>query len=379
MSHPRSSAARTALGSLLLLAVVGGAAFGIYSWKGSKVAAAASAAAQQHEMAVSVTAATARSVPYARTTTAIGTVRALRSITLRNELPGTVRNVALVAGGTVETGQLLVELDVAVETAQLQALQAEASLAESMLGRMERAQQSQGASAADVDRARAQRDMAVANVARLQAVIDQKRLRAPFAAKVGLVDLHPGQYLEPGTTITTLQGLDAAVHIEFAVPQEAAAMLQPGQAIEVTTRSDAAPSRAKILAVDARVDEATRNAWVRAELGGDNLPQPGASVRVAVPLGAPRDVVVVPVSALRKGPGGDEVFVLAKDEHGALRAQSRRVVGGPSLGDEVIVREGLAVGETVASEGSFKCRPGVLVQLAAPTAESAPATTKKGN
>lgn len=364
MPQSRPSAARTALGSILLLAILGGAGFGIYLWKGALVANAATAAAQQQEMPIVVGAAPARTSQHARTTTAIGTVRALRSITLRNELPGTVRNVALTAGSVVEQGALLVELDVAVETAQLQALEAEARLAESMLGRMERALQSQGASAADVDRARAQRDMANANQKRLEALIEQKRLRAPFRAKVGLVDLHLGQYLEPGTSITTLQGVDAAVHVDFAVPQEAAARLTVGQTVQIQKRSGEATVPAKVVAIDARVDEATRNAWVRAELGGEGLPQPGASVRVLVPVAAPADVVVVPVSALRKSPGGDFLYVLEKDPQGALRAKQRRVHGGPSLGDEVIVRDGVQVGELVAAEGSFKLREGALVHVA---------------
>jgi membrane fusion protein (multidrug efflux system) len=128
---------------------------------------------------------------------------------------------------------------------------------------------------------------------------------------------------------------------------------------------------APVVAVDARGHEATRNAWVRAELGGENLPQPGASVRVQVPIAAPAEVLVVPVSALRKSPAGDFVYVLAKDPQGALRARQRPVVGGPSLGDEVIVREGLQVGELVAAEGSFKLREGALVQVAG-TAPQAP-------
>lgn len=371
MPSSRTSTARKALGSLLLLASLAGAGLGIYLWKGALVANAATAAAQQQEMPIVVGAAPVRTSQHARTTTAIGTVRALRSITLRNELPGTVRNVALTAGAIVDQGALLVELDVAVETAQLHALQAEARLAESMLGRMERALQSQGASAADVDRARAQHDMAVANVQRLEALIEQKRLRAPFRARVGLVDLHLGQYLEPGTPITTLQGVDAAVHVDFAVPQEAAARLVVGQAVQVQKRGGEPVVAAQVVAIDARVDEATRNAWVRAELGGENLPQPGASVRVQVPIAAPAEVLVVPVSALRKSPAGDFVYVLAKDPQGALRARQRPVVGGPSLGDEVIVREGLQVGELVAAEGSFKLREGALVQVAG-TAPQAP-------
>lgn len=355
---------RRTFASAVLLAVLAGVGFGLTLLKQGQHEAAAAAAAAMPEWAVAVEAAPASARTHTRTSTAIGTVRAMRSITLRNELPGTVHAVHLSTGKIVEAGELLVELDVAVEQAQLAALTAEARLAETMLGRMERALESQGASAADVDRARAERDMAVANVHRLEAIVAQKRLRAPFRARTGFVDLHPGQYLEPGTSITTLQGTDDAVHVDFAVTQDVATRLAPGTGIELVTAPGKAPVAATIAAIDARVDATTRNTWIRAELRGiEPLPQPGASVRVAVPVAPPREVIVVPVSALRRGPAGSSVFVLQSDPAGNLRAHERRVVSGAVLGDEVVVESGLDAGELVATAGSFKLREGALVTL----------------
>jgi len=346
--------------SVLLLTCVGGAAGGIYLWKLGNVAAAATAVASQPEPAEAVESAMAAYRSYTPSTTAIATVRALQSITLRNELPGTVRKVMLQTGATVSAGDLLVELDIAVEQAELAALDAEARLAESLLRRMEQALAQQGASAVDVDRARAEHDKAAANVVRTAALIERKRLRAPFPARVGMVDLHAGQYLEPGTALTTLQGLDAGVHLDFAVTQETATRLQVGRAIEVTCAGKVVA--APIVALDARVDASTRNTTVRALLQGvEPLPQPGASIRVTVPVAAPQQVLVIPVNALRRGPGGDHVFVLVPTPEGQIRAQTRRIVAGPALGDEVIVREGLQLGERVATAGSFKLREGALV------------------
>lgn len=364
----RSTAASVrVLAAVLLLALLAATGYTVYRVKQHSRDAAAAMAASQPEPAEAIEANVASTRSYTRTSTAIGTVRALQSITLRNELAGTVRTVALATGQVVEPGAVLVELDVAVEAAELAALQAQARLAETMLGRMERALQSQGASAADVDRARAERDMAQANVHRLEAVIAQKRLRAPFRARVGLVDLHVGQYLEPGTEITTLQGIDDGVHVDFAVTQEIAARLAVGTAIDVVPGPGAPVVAAKIVAIDARVDVTTRNTWIRAELRGEGLPQPGASVRVRVPTAAPREVAVVPVSALRKGPGGETVFVLTADPEGRLRAHERRVFSGTVLGDDVVIEHGLELGERVATTGSFKLREGVLVQVAGKT------------
>lgn len=360
-------------GSLAVLLGLGGVAAGLYYLKYLQGVAAAEAAAQQGEPAEAIEAATVTTRSYTRRSTAIGTVRATQSITMRNELPGTVRKVAMSTGATVRTDDLLVELDVAVEEAQLAALRAEARLAETMLGRMERAQQQQGASAADVDRARAERDMAVANVERLEAIIDQKRLKAPFAARVGFVDLHVGQYLQPGTEITTLQGIDEAVHVDFAVTQEVALRLAVGTTIDVIVVPGQPAVPARIAALDARVDSETRNTWVRAELRGvDPLPRPGSSVRVSVPVSAPRDVCVVPISALRRGPSGSSVFVLANDPQGQLRSHERRVTSGAVLGDEVVIESGLEAGERVATTGSFKLREGALVMVGNAVANASP-------
>jgi membrane fusion protein (multidrug efflux system) len=73
---------------------------------------------------------------------------------------------------------------------------------------------------------------------------------------------------------------------------------------------------------------------------------------------------VVPASALRKGPAGDHVFVISADAEGKTRAHVRPVRGGPIVGDEVVVLEGLAVGDQVAASGSFNLREGVLVVVA---------------
>jgi membrane fusion protein (multidrug efflux system) len=74
--------------------------------------------------------------------------------------------------------------------------------------------------------------------------------------------------------------------------------------------------------------------------------------------------VAVPVSSLRKGPGGDHVFVLDTDESGQTRARLRQVQAGPVVGDFVMILEGLGAGERVAASGSFKLREAALVHVA---------------
>jgi len=348
--------------TLILFTVLAAVASGLVFSKLAGVRSAAAAAAAQPEPRELVAAAPAVAREHRGSTTAVGTVLALRSITLRNELAGTVRHVTLAPGSIVDSGEVLVALDVSVEQADLAAQQAQADLARSALERSQRLRQTQATSQEEYDRAAAEYAVAQAQVERTRAIIARKTIRAPFRARVGIADVHPGQYLNEGTQLTTLQGVGDGAHVDFAVAQSVAESMRPGGAVSITAGERRLTGR--IVAVDSRVDPATRNATVRARISGPGVPPPGASVRVEVPVGETRAAVAVPIVALRRGPAGDHVFVLSPDSAGNTRAHVRRVVSGPALGDQVIILEGLAAGEQVAASGSFKLREAVLVQVA---------------
>ncbi len=347
-------------GSALLLGTLALTAGSLVAWKHASVRKADAAGARQPEPIESVTLAVAKQRQYRPTTTSVGTILALNSITLRNELAGTVRQVSLVPGQIVETGAVLVALDVSVEEAELQAEQAQADLAATTLARLEVLREAQATSQEEVDQGRAARDVALAQLARTRAIIAKKTIRAPFRARVGISDVHPGQYLNEGTELTTLQGVDAAANVDFTVAQAVAAELHQGEPVTVYAAEDPRPLVAQIVAVDARIDPTTRNAVVRARLQS-HAPAPGASVRVEVPVGPATTVVAIPVSALRKGPGGDHVFLVVADSSGRTRAHVQAVLSGPVLEDEVVILSGLTPGQQVATSGSFKLREAVLV------------------
>ena len=362
------------IGSLILVSLVLLIGIGLAAWKYESIQNQQAASANQPEPMESVTVAVARSVDHRQTTTSIGTVLALRSITLKNELAGTVREVRLTPGQIVEAGTLLVALDVSVEEADLRAQEAQAALAKTVLTRRKNLSEELATTQEEIDRARADLDVAQAQIARTKAIIAKKTIRAPFRARVGIADVHPGQYLDEGTLLTTLQGVGEAVHVDFTVAQQVAAGLRAGETVEILAAGDSPTVRAKIVALDARVDPTTRNAMIRARIEGNrDVPPPGASVRVRIPVGPERNVVAIPVSALRKGPGGDQVFVIVPDKDGRNRVHTRQVESGPMLGDEIVVRAGLTAGEQIAAVGSFKLRDGILIAVA----EAAEHTSKE--
>ncbi len=353
------------IGSIFLVLFVLLLGVGLAAWKYDSIQAEQAAAANQPEPMESVTVAVARAIDHRPTTTSIGTVLALRSVTLKNELAGTVRDVRLVPGQIVEAGTLLVALDVSVEEAELKAQEAQAALAKTVLDRRQGLREELATTQEEVDRARADLDVAQAQMARTKAVIAKKTIRAPFRARVGIADVHPGQYLDEGTLLTTLQGLGDAVHVDFSVPQQVAASLRVGESVEVFAAGNSPVVMAKLVALDARVDPTTRNAMVRARIEGTrHAPAPGSSVRVRIPVGSMHKAVAIPVSALRKGPGGDQVFVVAADKDGRTRVRARQVESGAMFGDEIVIQSGLTAGERIAALGSFKLRDGILVAVA---------------
>lgn len=371
MSSQRFSTLRRGIAAAVLLGVVLGSGVLLAAWKQNANQEAAVAAASQPEPVERVALALAEAGNHHATTTSIGTVLALRSITLKNEVSGTVTRTSLEPGKIVDAGTLLVALDTSVEQAELRALDAQARLSETMLQRREQLLKHGVSTQDEVDQARAQRDVAQAQSGRLRALIAKKTIRAPFRARVGLADVHPGQYLSEGVELTTLQGVSDEVHVDFSVAQTVAAGLAPGSSVEVRT-SQGHILTARVEAIDARVNPTTRSATVRARLeGGPSGPAPGASVRVLVRVGESEKAVVIPVSALRKGPEGDHVWVVAAEAGGALRAHERKVESGPVLGETMIVLTGLEPGEQIAASGSFKLREGVRVQPAAPVARAA--------
>jgi membrane fusion protein (multidrug efflux system) len=353
---------KNGIASSIVLATVLVTLLGLGFWKQANIKEAMAAGANQPEPMELITSATAVARPHREITTAIGTVLALRSVTLRNEVPGTVRYARLTPGQIVEAGAVLVALDVSVEESELKAQEAQAALAASVLNRVQRLINERAAPQQELDRARAEYDVALAQIARTKAIIGRKIIRAPFRARIGMSDVHSGQYLDQGTMLTTLQGVGDEANIDFAVAQRVANELKVGETVQVFGGDESAPLNARIVALDARIDPTTRNAQVRARLvDNSHTIAPGASVKVILPYGEAKPAIAIPASALRKGPAGDHVFVITPDSTGKPRARTRMVTMGALIGDSVLIVDGLKAGEQVAASGSFKLRDDLLV------------------
>ena len=298
----------------------------------------------------------------------IGTGQAIQGVTVSADLPGTVAKINFDSGKPVRAGDVLVELDTRQERAQLAEAEADRDLARINYGREQQLVKEGVVPKSDYDNAFAQQKNTEAKVGEIQATIDRKTVRAPFSGTLGLRQINLGQYLAAGQAIVPLQSLNP-IYVNFGVPQQDAQRVQVGRTLQVT--SDDLPGvqfKGRVTAIDSVVDQTTRNLQIQATLEnpGGKL-RPGMFVQVAVGVGASRDVITLPASAVAYAPYGDSVFVVSdmKDPKGqsykGVRQQFVKIDG--TRGDQVAVVSGLNPGDEVVSSGAFKLRNGAPVTV----------------
>jgi len=143
----------------------------------------------------------------------------------------------------------------------------------------------------------------------------------------------------------------------------------PGHVLRVTNNDlPGVAFSGRIIARDSVINEQTRNIEVQAILTNKgNQLRPGMYVQVELPVGAAREVVSLPASAINYAPYGDSVFVVAdmQDAKGrtyrGVRQQVVKIEG--SRGDQVAITSGVNPGDEVVTSGVFRLRNGAPVQV----------------
>lgn len=346
------------------LAVLGG--LGFVKFKQIQVAMAQGASFQPPPEAV--TTIVAERAEWSGVLDSIGTMAAVQGVNVSADLPGTVERVSFESGQAVTAGAVLAVLDTRQEQAQLAALEAQRELARLTFERLDGLLKEKVISKAEFDRAAADLRQTDARVGEVRAVIQRKTIRAPFTGILGIRQVNLGQYLAGGDALVTLQSLDP-IYVNFGVPQQAAGQVSIGRAVRITT-DDAAGATwtGKVTAIDAQVNESTRNVQIQATLSnpGGKL-RPGMFVRTGLGLGSAQSVIALPASAISYAPYGDSVYVVTelKDETGRTYKGVRQqfVKLGPARGDQIAVVSGVNAGDEVVTSGVFKLRNGAAIQI----------------
>ena len=313
-----------------------------------------------------VTTIVARDEDWPATLSAIGTVAAVHGVTVSADLPGVVQEILFTSGSPVRVGQDLVRLDTSQEQAQLAAAEAQRDLAQLNLERSRQLLSGQVIAQAEYDRLAAEAKQADARVGEIRAVIARKTIRAPFTGALGIRQINLGQYLNAGDPIVPLQSMEP-IHVNFSLPQQDVASLRVGAEVRVSADSIAiVRSAGRITAINAVLDEATRNVQVQATLSnaGGAL-RPGMFVDVQVALGRSTAVVALPASAVSYAPYGNSVFIVSDvagpDGTKYRGARQQFVKLGDGRGDQIAVLSGVKPGEEVVTSGVFKLRNGAAV------------------
>lgn len=241
---------------------------------------------------------------------AIGTVRAVRGVDLTVETTGIVKDILFHANQKVAANAVLLQLDDAVERADLDAQKAQAALDQVSLTRAIELTRRGVGSDSTLDTARAAASASASQVTKLQAVLDQKQLTAPFGGTVGIPKIDIGQYMAPGTAVVTLQDLDT-MRVDFSVPEQQLPLLKIGQTVRLGLSGADMPFAGEIRGIDPKIDPSSRLVNIRAEVANpDGKLTPGQFVQVRVELPEEQNVLSLPQTALTTSLYGDYIFVV---------------------------------------------------------------------
>jgi len=309
----------------------------------------------------------------------IGTLIAIQGVEVSPEVAGIVKDYYFESGNDVAKGDKLVALDTSVEEADLVKNRAVLLEANADLKRQASLVKRAIVSQAVVDTTTSKRDSAAASVQRMEAVIAQKNITAPFAGRLGLRRVEKGQYVKAGDPLVWLQSLDP-IWIDFPVSEGDLGKLKIGAPIELGV--NAYPGqvfKGEIEAFDARVAQDTRTLMVRGRLpNADHKLLPGMFANVAVLEGKPKELVTVPRTAVTYGLYGDSVWVVKEGPPAPektasvgevevpapqLTAERRFVRVGPSKEDQVAILEGVKAGEQVITSGQLKLHPDAAIKI----------------
>lgn len=310
---------------------------------------------------------------------AVGTLRAVQGVEMSSEVAGIVKKIHFKSGDRVAAGALLVELDASEETAQLAALRASRKLAEINLKRNREQFEIQAISQAQLDTSEAELDRLNAEEARQLAAIDKKRIRAPFAGRLGVSTLNPGQFINPAEKIVSLQNR-RALYVDFKLPQRELTGLKTGQEIYIDSDT-AVHRRGEISAINAAIDAATRNIALEGRLDNeDDMLLPGMFVRVSINMGPPEQRLTLPQTAVSYNPYGSTLFIAREETppqggEAVLTAQQVFVKTGDRRGDQIAILEGVNEGDMVVTSGQMKLKNGtplIIDNAITPANEIAP-------
>ena len=326
-----------------------------------------------------VTVADAKSEVIPNLLTAVGDLAAVHQVNVTPDVSGRITDIMFTAGATVKAGSPLVQLFDAPDQGDLASFKAQAIGAQLALDRAKQLAARQFGPQSTVDAAQATYDQASAGIAKTEAIISQKLVRAPFDGELGVRHVEVGQYLTAGTQIVSLTDL-STLYANFTVTEKDSAALKVGQTVRIVV--DAYRDRnfeGKITAIEPQIATDTRNIRVQATIENpDHILKPGMFTTTTVVLPDKPPVVTVPETAVDYTLYGDAVFLVTEkksdDGKTGLVVVRTFVVTGNRVGGRVEILSGVKPGDRVVAVGQIKLQSGAAVAISPDPTPPIPAT-----
>ncbi|MBI3698994.1 MAG: efflux RND transporter periplasmic adaptor subunit [Afipia sp.] len=328
---------------------------------------------------VSVSVTDAKSEVLPRQLVGIGDLAAVHQVDVTTDVNGRVTEILFTPGAQVKAGDPLIQIYDAPDQSDLASFKAQTLAAQLALDRAKALAAKQFGPQATVDQAQAAYDQANAAVAKTEAIISQKRIKAPFDGDLGTRKVELGQYLSAGTQIVSLTDL-SRLYLNFTATEKDRAILDVGQTVRVAV--DAYPNRTfegKITTIEPQISADTRNVRIQATLDNpDRILKPGMFATTKVELPPDGAVVVVPETSVDYTLYGDSVYLVeeTKDDEGkanGFKATRTFVKTGNRVNGKAVILSGIKAGDRVVAAGQLKLQSGSAVTISADPPPPVPA------
>ncbi|MBV9065485.1 MAG: efflux RND transporter periplasmic adaptor subunit [Methylobacteriaceae bacterium] len=332
---------------------------------------------------------------------AIGTVRALNTVTVNAQVDGQITEINFKEGQDVKKGDVLARIDptlyqAAYDQAVAKKAQDEAQLANQKrdLARYTTLLQTNAASRQQVDTQQASVDQMTAQIRVDQALIDSAAktlsyttIVAPIDGRTGIRTVDAGNLVRSGSgngivTLTQIRPISVLFNIpQQQLPQVIAAQARgavPVDALDGTSSAATPVDRGTLQVVDNQIDQTTGTVRLKAEFPNEKLALwPGAYVNIRLLADTLKQATVIPVAAVQRGPKGPFAYVVQPGDTVAMRDLTL----GPQDDTQAVVRSGLTAGDRVVTAGFARLAEGARVSVAAaeePASGGAPALHQGG-